>query len=46
MSLIEKFKLKTRDITNNESNSVLGEKISVDDDVLHIAGNCKKSAEF
>ena len=51
VSLIEKFKLRTRDITNNESNSVFGEKISmgrliVMDDVLGIAGNCKKNAEF
>ena len=30
VSLIEKFKLKTRDITNNKSNSVFGEKISLD----------------
>ena len=27
VSMIEKFKLRTRDITNNESNSVFGEKI-------------------
>ena len=50
VSLIEKFKLRTRDITNNESNSVFGEKISMDrlivmDDVLGIADNCKKFAE-
>ena len=46
VSLIEKFKLRTRDITNNESNSVFGEKISMDhliimDDVSGIADNCK-----
>ena len=51
VSLIEKFKLRTRDITNNESNSVFGEKISMDclivmDDILGIADNCKKFAEF
>ena len=51
VSLIEKFKLKTRDITNNENTSVFGEKISVDrlivmDDVSVIADHCKKSAEF
>ena len=28
--LIEKFTLRTRDIVNNESNSGLGEKISMD----------------
>ena len=44
VSLIEKFKLRTRDITNNESNSVFGEKISMDrllvmDDVSCIADN-------
>ena len=49
--MIEKFKLRTRDVTNNESNSVFGEKISMDslivmDDVLSIADNCKKIAEF
>ena len=51
VSLMEKFKLRTRVITNNESNSVFGEKNSVDclivmDDVLDIADNCKKIAEF
>ena len=51
VSLIEKFKLRTRDITNNESNSVFGEKISMDrlivtDQVSGIADNCKKFAEF
>ena len=51
VSLIEKFKLKTRDITNNENTSVFGEKISVNclivmDDVSVIADHCKKSAEF
>ena len=51
MSLIEKFKLRTRDITNNKSNSVSGEKISMDrltvmDDVSGIASNCKEFAEF
>ena len=30
VSLIEKIKLKTRDITNNKGNSVFGEKISLD----------------
>ena len=44
VSLIEKFKLRTRDITNNESNSVFGEKISMDrllvmDNVSCIADN-------
>ena len=47
VSLIEKFKLRTRDITNNESNSVFREKISMDclivvGDVSGIAYNCKK----
>ena len=51
VSMIEKFKLRTRDITNNESNSVFGEKNSVDrlfvmDDDLGIADNYKKFAEF
>ena len=51
VSLIEKFKLRTRDITNNENNSVLGEKISLDrlivmDVVSGIADNCKQFAEF
>ena len=51
VSLTEKFKLRTRDITSNESNSVFGEKISVDrlivtDHVSGIADNCKKFAEF
>ena len=49
--LIEKFKLRTRDITSNESNSFFGEKISMDrlivrDHVSGIADNCKKFAEF
>ena len=48
--VIEKFKLRTRDITNNESNSVFGERISMDRlivmDALGIADNCKKFAEF
>ena len=49
--MIEKFKLKTRDKANNKSNSVLGEKISMDlliamDEVSGIAGNCKKFVEF
>ena len=50
MLVIEKFKLRTRDITNNESNSVFGERISMDRlivmDALGIADNCKKFAEF
>ena len=51
MQLIEKFKLRTRDIINNENNSVFGEKNSMDrlvvmDDVSGIAENCKKFAEF
>ena len=50
MSLIEKFKSRARGITNNESNSVFGEKISVDclivmDDVSGIADNCKNYTE-
>ena len=50
VSLIEKFKLRTWDITNNESNSVFEEKISMDrliviDDVSDIVDNCKKFAE-
>ena len=51
VSLIEKYKLRTRDITNNESNSLFGEKISMDclivmDDVSGIADNCKTFAKF
>ena len=51
VSLIEKFKLRTGDTTNNGSNSVSGEKISMDrlivmDDISGIADNCKKFAEF
>ena len=51
VSLIEKLKLRTRDITNNESNFAFGEKVSMDclivmDDVWGIADNCKKFAEF
>ena len=51
VSLTEKLKLRTRDITNNENNSVFGEKISMDclifmDNVSGIADNCKKFAEF
>ena len=51
VSLIEKFKLRTTDMTNNESDSVFGEKISMDhlivmDDVSGITDNCKKFAEF
>ena len=51
VSLIEKFKLRTRDITSNESNYVFGEKTSMDrlivtDHVSGIADNCKKFAEF
>ena len=51
VSLIEKFKLRTWDITNNESNSVFEEKISMDrlivmDDVSGIVDNCIKFAEF
>ena len=49
--MIEKLKLRTKDITNNESNSVFGEKLSMDhlivmEDVSIIAENCKKFAEF
>ena len=44
VSLIKRFKLGTRDITNNENNSVFGEKISMDcrivmDEASHIADN-------
>ena len=51
VSLIEKFKLRTRDITNNDGNSGFRENISMDclivmDDVLSIAENCKKFAEI
>ena len=51
MSLTEKFKLRTRDITNNKCNSVFGEKVSMDrlivmDVVSGIADNCKKFAEL
>ena len=49
--MIEKFELRTRDITNNKCNSGFGEKISMDrlivmDDVSSIVDNCKKFAEF
>ena len=49
--LIEKFKLRTRDIVNNESNSGFLEKISMDclivmDDVSGIADGSHKFAEF
>ena len=50
VSLIENFKLRTRDITNNENISVFGKKNLMDrlvmDDVSGIADNCKKFAEF
>ena len=51
VSLIRKYKFRTRDITNNENNSPFGEKISMDrlivmDDILGIANNYKKIAEF
>ena len=51
VSLIRKYRFRTRDIKNNENNSAFGEKISMDclivmDDVLGIAGNYKKFAEF
>ena len=50
VSLIENFKLRTRDITNNENISVFEKKISMDclvmDNVSGIADNCKKFAEF
>ena len=51
VSLIEKFKLRTRDLVNNENNSVFGKKILMDcfivmDDVSGVADNCKKFAEF
>ena len=49
--LIQQFKLRTRDTTNNENISIFAEKISMDhlivmDNVLGIADNCKKFAEF
>ena len=51
VSLIEKFKLRTRDITNNENNYVFGEKLSMDclivmGDVSGIANNCKNLQTF
>ena len=51
VSLIEQFKLRTRDTANNENISVFAEKISMDHlivmyDVSGIADNCKKFAEF
>ena len=51
VSLIEKFKLRTRDLLNNENNSVFGKKHLIDsfivmDDVSGVADNCKKFAEF
>ena len=49
-SLIEKFKLRTRDIANNENNFVFGEKIKMDrlivmDDISGIANSCQKFVE-
>ena len=49
--MIEKIKLRTKDVTNNESNSVFGEKLSMDhlivmEDVSIIAEKRKKFAEF
>ena len=51
VSLLEKFKLRTRDITNNKNNSVFGEKIPmvwliVMDNFSGIADNCKKFSGF
>ena len=51
IDLIEKFKLTTRDIANNEKKSSLGEKITIDrlivmDNVLGITNNCKTFAGF
>ena len=51
VSLIRKYRFRTRDITNNENNSAFGEKISMDclivmDNVLGMADNYKKFAEF
>ena len=48
---MEKIKLRTKDVTNNESNSVFGEKLSMDhlivmEDVSIIAEKRKKFAEF
>ena len=49
IDLIEKFKLRTRDVTNEKSG--FGEKTTMDrlvvmDNVSGIADNCKKFAEF
>ena len=51
VSLIEKCKIRMRDITNNKNSFVFEEKISMDglivmDDVMGIADNCKKLAEL
>ena len=51
VSLIENFKHRNRDITNNGSNSVFGEKVSMDplifmNDVSGIAEYCKNFSEF
>ena len=51
MELIEKFKLRTKDIVNNESNSGFSKKISMDHlivmkDVSGIADGSHKFAEF
>ena len=51
MELIETFKIRTRDIVNNESNSGFGEKISVArlivmDDISGIADGSHKFADF
>ena len=50
MVITEKFKLRTRDIANNENNSVFGEKITVDSlivmgNVSGMADSCKNFAE-
>ena len=51
VSLLEKFKLRSRDITNNENNSIFRENFSIGcifvmDDVSGIAENCQELAEI
>ena len=51
IALIEKLKIRTRDIANNENNFIFGEKISMDclivmDKVSGVTDSCKKFAEF
>ena len=44
--MIKKFKLRTRNIRNNESNSAFLNRLIVMDDISRIADICKKFGEF